>query len=513
MPCLPLGRPLASVLFGLVLAGAVAAVSAGGVFDYLVNAALCSALTFATVAALLSRLCCGGGGGGGNSSPAAAATAADKAPAASLGAGLLPSNAPSSGGGARTDYLDNLKVLLTALVVNHHAMIACGGSGGWYLAVASGQSSFFGPVASFIGGMDQVYFMSLFFFISGVFVPNTFDKAMHVKKTGRLGFLSDKFYRLGVPFVCYLYGFGPLLDCFVARVAVAAGGGEPHDYAYNPSPGPPWFLAWLLVFCCGYALVGGDGDCAVALPAHMNNLLLGGLGLGCVQAVLIVLIGSGTFVMMPLTIGSLPLDIAFFVAGCCASSKRRAWLTEGQWDRWERPAFYGTCWSAIWMFVGVVMGLGQSTPAGDGGGGNSTDVADRRRLQQPDVGSVGGILALVGLACTGWMTVVISIWMVATFRKRFNYSTPNLKLLAGAAYAVYLIHPWVVTPLTALWIYILHAVFGVDVRFPNGNVSSTDAPRELLIWAGYLFVGGLSQLLVWPLAHCFRKLPLVRNVL
>ena len=97
-----------------------------------------------------------------------------------------------------------------------------GGSGGWYLAVASGQSSFFGPVASFIGGMDQVYFMSLFFFISGVFVPNTFDKAMHVKKTGRLGFLSDKFYRLGVPFVCYLYGFGPLLDCFVARVAVAA---------------------------------------------------------------------------------------------------------------------------------------------------------------------------------------------------------------------------------------------------------------------------------------------------
>ena len=166
MPCLPLGRPLASVLFGLVLAGAVAAVSAGGVFDYLVNAALCSALTFGTVAALLSRLCCGGGGGG-NSSPAAAAPAADKAPAASLGAGLLPSNAPSSGGGARTDYLDNLKVLLTALVVNHNAMIACGGNGGWYsprgwyLAIASGQSTaengFFGPVASFIGGMDQVY--------------------------------------------------------------------------------------------------------------------------------------------------------------------------------------------------------------------------------------------------------------------------------------------------------------------------------------------------------------------
>ena len=164
------------------------------------------------------------------------------------------------------------------------------------------------------------------------------------------------------------------------------------------------------------------------------------------------------------------------------------------------------------MFVGVVMGLGQSAPAGDGGGGNITDVAGRRRLQQPDVGSLGGIFALWGLACTGWMTVVISIWMVATFRKRFNYSTPNLKLLANAAYAVYLIHPWVVTPLTALWIYILHAVFGVDIHFPNGNVSSDD-PGELLIWAGYLFIGGLSQLLVWPLAHCFRKLPLVRNVL
>ena len=129
------------------------------------------------------------------------------------------------------------------------------------------------------------------------------------------------------------------------------------------------------------------------------------------------------------------------------------------------------------------------------------------------VSSLGGILQLLFLSITGCNTIVISIWMVATFRKRFNYSTPNLKLLANAAYGVYLIHPWVVTPLTALWIYILHTVFGVDIRFPNGNVSSTDDPRELLIWAGYLFVGGLSQLLVWPLAHCFRKLPLVRNVL
>jgi hypothetical protein len=43
--------------------------------------------------------------------------------------------------------------------------------------------------------------------------------------------------------------------------------------------------------------------------------------LGIVQLGL-MLSGVGDFVMMPLAIGSLPFDIAFFAAGCTASACR-----------------------------------------------------------------------------------------------------------------------------------------------------------------------------------------------
>jgi hypothetical protein len=137
----------------------------------------------------------------------------------------------------RTYFLDNLKVLLTVIVVNHHAMLAPGGVGGWYLKYGAGPLTSFTAFAAAITSLNQAYFMACFFFISGFFVPNSFDKS-----TPR-AFLRSKFHRLGLPFLAFLFIFGPLLNLLAAYTTG-------NRFSYFPSPGPPWFLAWLLFFCC-----------------------------------------------------------------------------------------------------------------------------------------------------------------------------------------------------------------------------------------------------------------------
>ena len=53
--------------------------------------------------------------------------------------------------------------------------------------------------------LNQSYFMSLFFFISGYFTPSSFDRK------GRHAFVYDKLKRLGIPFLGFTFVLGPLL--------------------------------------------------------------------------------------------------------------------------------------------------------------------------------------------------------------------------------------------------------------------------------------------------------------
>jgi hypothetical protein len=95
----------------------------------------------------------------------------------------------------RAVYLDNIKVVLTAIVVNHHSMLALGAQGGWFFGIAGNKTSF-STMANWITMLDQCYFMCLFFFISGLFTPASYDKHMR-NGTGACGFLRDKCLRLG----------------------------------------------------------------------------------------------------------------------------------------------------------------------------------------------------------------------------------------------------------------------------------------------------------------------------
>src|SRR5262249_1168198 len=81
---------------------------------------------------------------------------------------------PSSSTG-RLLFVDNLRVLLTILVVLFHLMITYAGTGSWYYT--EGREDF---LAAAIGAwfltVTQAYFMGLFLLISAYFVPASYDR-------------------------------------------------------------------------------------------------------------------------------------------------------------------------------------------------------------------------------------------------------------------------------------------------------------------------------------------------
>ncbi|MBR5656728.1 MAG: acyltransferase [Prevotella sp.] len=127
----------------------------------------------------------------------------------------------------RLYYLDNLKVCLTILVIMHHAGQAYGNGGGW--AYTPSNPAEFMPWIWHFFSTNAAFFMGLYFFISGFFVPRSFDKQ------GTKLFIQKKLLRLGVP----LLFMGAIISVLSGKIEI----------------GHMWFVESLLVFCLIYALI------------------------------------------------------------------------------------------------------------------------------------------------------------------------------------------------------------------------------------------------------------------
>ena len=71
----------------------------------------------------------------------------------------------------RLYFIDNIRILLTFLVIMHHSMIANGGSGSWYFVDPSHTDELTTILFSIFAVLNQGFFMGFFFFISAYFVP------------------------------------------------------------------------------------------------------------------------------------------------------------------------------------------------------------------------------------------------------------------------------------------------------------------------------------------------------
>ena len=127
----------------------------------------------------------------------------------------------------RLYYLDNLKVCLTVLVIMHHAGQAYGNGGEWPYT-PSNPAEFMPWIWHFFS-TNAAFFMGLYFFISGYFVPRSYDKQ------GTKQFVQKKLLRLGIP----LLFIGSIISIMTGKLEIAH----------------MWFVESLLVFCLIYALI------------------------------------------------------------------------------------------------------------------------------------------------------------------------------------------------------------------------------------------------------------------
>ena len=127
----------------------------------------------------------------------------------------------------RLYYLDTLKVMLTILVVFHHAAEAYSPYSAWVYKPSNKDEMM--PLIWHFNSVSAAFFMGLFFLIAGYFVPRSYDKQ------GIWVFVKKKLLRLGIPVVLVT----ALLSYITGQLEV----------------GHLWYVESLLLFCLVYALV------------------------------------------------------------------------------------------------------------------------------------------------------------------------------------------------------------------------------------------------------------------
>jgi hypothetical protein len=219
----------------------------------------------------------------------------------------------------RLDYLDTLKVALTALVIAHHAGQPYGPTGGAWPLFNAERAGILGPFFS----VNAAFFMGLFFLISAYFLPVSFDRK------GAKRFLSDRALRLGVPLVV---------------VGVTIGAVDQHTF----EPAHMWFVAHLLVYAGLYAAWRGLKLPGISMSPPSHREIFGyALALAGVTT-LVRLAGFPMdrwvtlFGVLPIEVAHLPQYASLFAIGLIAA--RGQWMT-------RLPTRTGM----IWLAVGLVL--------------------------------------------------------------------------------------------------------------------------------------------------------------
>jgi glucan biosynthesis protein C len=373
-------------------------------------------------------------------------------------------------------FVDNLRVLLTIMVILFHLMITYGGNGSWYYQ--EGRQDFItGATSAWFLTVTQAYFMGLFLFISAYFVPGSYDR----KGAGR--FLQDRLIRLGIPVALYSWLIRPLL-AYLDPVRFPDG--RPPlwsfltgNYFKNEAlfgAGPLWFIETLLIFSAAYALVRlstrplRPASAVRTTPFPTSSSIV----------VFALLIGLGAFAVrlwLPVGWDFVPLNlqfpffvqyIALFAAGLVAY--RHNWL-QSLPDRTGR----------FWLSMAAVLVLG-FWPLALGGG-----------AVEHGLDAFRGGLHWQAFAYAIWeslLAVSMSIGLIYVFRRHANGQGRVAAFLSRNAYAAYLIHEVVIIAMS-------YAARDVVV-YP------------LLKWA---LVALVAVPLCFGLGHLIRRLPFTAHVL
>ena len=356
-----------------------------------------------------------------------------------------------SGTPTRLDFIDNLRLFLTVLVVAHHAAQPYGPTGGDWPLFKPERAAILGPFFA----VNAAFFMGLFFFISGYFLPAAGDR----KGLKRL--LQDRLQRLGIPVLFFaVIVFPPILyqlaspsisflDFFV-QVYVKQ---RQIEVAHL------WFLLHLLGYTVLYALwrsVAQRRSVRSIQPPGHRLIVAYWLSLSLITFLVRTHYPIDRWVnlfgFVPAELAHLPQYGSLFMLGIVAY--RHHWLG-------QMPTARGM----TWLRVGVGAGLLRYLYS-----------VSRTHLALPEL-IAGGGFDWRSLVWSGWEALIcvgLCLGLLILFRDRCNSQNKWLKLLSANAYGVYLIHllvilycqfvmtDWALGPLVKL---VLVMVVGTPICF------------------------------------------------
>jgi len=334
---------------------------------------------------------------------------------------------------ARLLFIDNIRWSIILLVLSMHASDTYSPFGNWYYTdrppLSLGERVFFATYQSWL----QAFFMALLFFVAACFAPASCDRK------GAVRYVRDRFMRLVVPTLLYMFVIGPLTEYYISRSWTGGGGFTQQwlehvtDGEWVSGSGPMWFCLVLFAFCVVYAGTYAGTRLNPEAPSPSGRPVPSPVPSPLAVLAFILAMALGTFVVRTFAPGSMsilnvhPGDLPqyglMFAAGILAGRGR--WLEQPLPDAaLSMTAGVLAAAGAIWVFI-VMLAIAHPE--------------DLARLD-------GGLNLLSALRCS-WEALVcvgVSYALIAIYRKYFNEQGRIARFFSDNAFAVYLFHPPVI---------------------------------------------------------------------
>jgi len=367
-------------------------------------------------------------------------------------------------------YIDRLRTIMTAFVILHHTAITHGASGSWFyneLHVSGETSSI---LLTLFCATNQAYFMGFFFLLAAYFTPGSLERKGYAK------FIGDRFTRLGIPLLVFIFILGPLTAAMVASHD-GKGFWRVFPYLWNHViiiNGPLWFAQALLIFSLAYCAWRAAFGSSLAsssrtprpVPAYAR-WLLSAILVGAASLAIRQFVPTGKNVI-GLQLGYFAPYIFLFAIGIAAW--RYDWLRQLEWKH-ARPWIITLI--AAWPLMPI-------------------SIAIAMRVFPPGKANFGGGHTWPAIVYAFWDPFVswglIAAWLLIA-RAFMNKPSAFWSWLNRRAYAVYIIHPPVLVGMSLL----LHSFV---------------APAILK----FIVTGTLSCIATWLIADPLVRIPGIRRI-
>jgi hypothetical protein len=323
-------------------------------------------------------------------------------------------------------YINNIKVLLTILVVLHHTFIAYSASDGWYFTQPTTLLGARIPMMMFVS-INQAFFMGYFFMLAAYFTQSSYSRK------GTTKFIKDRLVRLGIPILFYSFILSPFISYLVYYFAK-----KQHityfqylsGYDSWIDLGVTWFVAALLLFTLLY--VGLKNIFKVSFKKSLaapksGTILLFAILLGIISFLVRILFPVG-WVLEPIgfQLGHFPQYIALFIIGLLAAKNN--WFDQLSDKTFKQLKI--SAWLCLLFFpVFFIIKFTLNTPSPWFSGGLHWE-------------------ALLYAVWEQWIGISILTVLLIKGKKSWNISSVLLTKLSRCSFAVYIFHPLVIVVFT-----------------------------------------------------------------